>query len=137
MSEPTTQSKKLQWKWIGISIVLYALFYLLPLMLAILWSNAIASIWVFAGVIVVGAVAGYWSEDVTIWEPAIAGAGLMLLFLIAMVVFIPRQIDILNATIGMTIVMASVFLLSLLGAWLGERAQKLWKSKPSESAQKQ
>ena len=137
MSEPTTQSKKLQWKWIGISIVLYALFYLLPLMLAILWSNAIASIWVFAGVIVVGAVAGYWSEGVTIWEPAIAGAGLMLLFLIAMVVFIPRQIDILNATIGMTIVMAGVFLLSLLGAWLGERAQKLWKSKPSESAQKQ
>lgn len=137
MSEPTTQSKKLQWKWIGISIVLYAVFYLLPLMLFTLGGGVIASIWVFAGIIVVAAVAGYWSEGVTIWEPAIAGAGLMLLFLIAMIAFIPRQISILNATIGMVIVAAMVFLLSLLGAWLGERAQKLWKSKPAEPAQQQ
>ena len=137
MPEPSTHSKKMQWKWIGISMVMYALFYLLPLIVFATVAQVIAFVWLFAGIITVAAVAGFMSKEVTIVEPAIAGAGLMLLFFIAMVVFIPRQIDILNATIGMAILMAMVFLLSLLGAWLGERAQKLWKSKSSESAQKQ
>ena len=137
MPESPTQSKKLQWRWIGISMVLYAVFYLLPLIIFAMKAEVLAFVWLFAGVIIIAAIAGYLSEGVTIVEPAIAGAGLMFLFFITMILLIPRQINMAGATIGMVIIMLGVFLLSLLGAWLGERAQKLWKSKPSESAEKQ
>jgi Na+/citrate or Na+/malate symporter len=137
MPELSTQSKKLQWKWVGISVLLYAVFYLLPLLILMRMDNPIGAAWLFAGIIVIAAIAGYLSEGVTIVEPAIASAGLILLFFIATVVFIPRQIDMIRAVIPMAFVMAGVFLLSVLGAWLGERAQKLWKTRPSESAQPQ
>jgi len=135
MSETGMQSKKLQWKWIGISVVLYAVFFLLPLMFSFLLRSSIVPIGVFAFVVAIGAVVAYLTDGVVRWEPAIAGAGLMLLFLIAMIVLIPRQISIPGATIGMTVIAGIVFLLSFLGAWLGQRGRKRWKSKPSESAQ--
>jgi Na+/citrate or Na+/malate symporter len=137
MPELSTQSKKLQWKWVGISVLLYAVFYLLPLLILMRMDNPIGAAWLFAGIIVIAAIAGYLSEGVTIVEPAIASAGLILLFFIATMVFIPRQVDMIRAVIPMAFVMAGVFLLSVLGAWLGERAQKLWRTKPSESAQPQ
>jgi Na+/citrate or Na+/malate symporter len=137
MPELSTQSKKLQWKWVGISVLLYAVFYLLPLLILMRMDNPIGAAWLFAGIIVIAAIAGYLSEGVTIVEPAIASAGLILLFFIATMVFIPRQVDMIRAVIPMAFVMAGVFLLSVLGAWLGERAQKLWKTRPSESAQPQ
>jgi len=129
MSDPSTQSKKLQWKWIGISLVLYAVFYLLPLVILATKAEILSFVWLFAGVIVVGAVSGYFSEGVTILEPAIAGAGLIFLFFGTMILLLPRQINIGGVVLGTVILMISVFLLSLLGAWFGERAQKLWRSK--------
>jgi hypothetical protein len=137
MLEPSAQSRKVQWKWVGISMVLYATFYLLPLVIFSAKAEALAFIWLFAGIIVVASITGYLSEGVTIIEPAIAGAGLMFLFAISMMAFIPRQIDFIGVSIGMAIVMVVVFLLSLLGAWLGERAQKLWRKGPTEQAQGQ
>jgi len=137
MPESTVPTKKLQWKWIGISIVLYAVFYVLSLVFLANSGGVIAAIGVFAGIILVAAVAGFLSEGVTLWEPAIADAGLMLLFLVGMLVFIPRQIDVRGAVFGMTIVAIVVFLLSLLGAWFGERAKKLWRTKPPESVPKE
>ncbi len=135
MSEPSTPSGKLQWKWIGISLVLYAVFYLLPIIVSATRAEVFAFVWMFAGVIIVAAVTGCLSEGVTILEPAIAGAGLMFLFFITMMVLIPRQINITGAVIGMVILMVGVFALSLLGAWFGERAQQLWRSKPSEKTE--
>jgi hypothetical protein len=135
MPESPTQSKKLQWRWIGISMVLYAVFYLLPLIIFSMKAEMLAFIWLFAGIIIIAAIAGYLSEGVTLVEPAIAGAGLMFLFFLTMILLIPRQINIVNATIGMVILMLGVFLLSLVGAWLGERAQKLWRTTPPEHAE--
>jgi hypothetical protein len=135
MPDSPTQTRKLQWKWIGISMVLYALFYLLPLLIFAVKAEMFAFVWLFAGIIVISAIAGYLSEGVTIAEPAIAGAGLMLLFFVSMALAIPQQIDVMGLTIGGMVIMAVVFLLSLLGAWLGERAQKLWRSKPQEQAE--
>ena len=137
MTETSTPTKKLQWRWVGISMVLYALFYLLPLIIFAMSAEVLTSVWVFAGVIIISAVAGYLSEGITIVEPAIAGAGLMFLFFIAMIVVMPQHINVSIAAVGMAVVMVGIFLLSLLGAWLGERAQKLWASKPSEPAIKQ
>ena len=135
MPEPSTQSKKLQWKWVLISMVLYAVFYLLPLIVLANVAGVVAFVWLFAGVIIVAAVAGFLSKEVTILEPAIAGVGLVVLFCVGSIVFIPRQINIGGIALGMVILSVGIFLLSLLGSWFGERAQKLWKLKsPNETS---
>ena len=59
----------------------------------------------------------------------------MFLFFGTMALAIPRQVNMIGLTIGGLVIMAGVFLLSLLGAWLGERAQKLWRAKPHEHAE--
>jgi hypothetical protein len=139
MPESLTTSKKLQWKWVGITIVLYAVFYLFPLFLfgSIIASSKVTAIlfsgWIFAGIIIIAAVAGYISKGVTLWEPAIAGAGLIFFFFLGIMMFLPNRPRIFETIIPLLIVTAIVFLLSLLGAWLGERAQKLWKTKSPES----
>jgi len=137
MPEPSTHSKKLQWKWVLISMVLYAVFYLLPLLVLANVAGVLAFVWLFAGIIIIAGVVGYLSKEVTIVEPAIAGAGLMVLFLVGSIVFIPRQINMQAAIVATGITSVGVFLLSLLGSWLGERAQKLWRPKPAEVAPKQ
>jgi len=136
MAESSTQSKKLQWKWVGISLLMYVLFYLLPIVILgkvfginnqVLFSN-----WVFGGVTIVAAVAGYLSEGVTIWEPAIAGAGLGFLWVIFILLFV-RYYSISGDIVQLLTAMSILFLLSLLGAWFGDRAKKLWKTKTPES----
>jgi len=129
MTESLASSNKLQWKWVGIAIIMYAIFYLLPLFL--IRGVLLAGAWIFAGAIIISAVVGYLSKGITIWEPAIAGAGLFLLFFLGVIILLP--LPPFRAYIAMVITMAVVFLLSLLGAWMGERAQKLWKTKPPES----
>jgi hypothetical protein len=132
MPEQSTQSKKLQWKWIGISMVMYAVFYLLPLIVLANVAGVIAFMWLFAGVVIIAAVAGFLSKEVTILEPAIAGVGLVVLFGVGSMLFIPRQVNIGGMAMGMLILSVTVFLLSILGSWFGERAQKLWKSRSPE-----
>ncbi|MGD0038717.1 MAG: hypothetical protein ABSC53_15635 [Bacteroidota bacterium] len=131
MPESLTPSKKLQWKWVGITIIMYAVFYLMPLFFLTQKVEFLADAWIFSGIIIIAAVAAYLSKGVTIWEPAIAGAGLFLLFFLGMIIFF--RLPPFRAYIAMVITMAIVFLMSLLGAWLGERAQKLWKTKSPES----
>jgi hypothetical protein len=115
-------------------MVMYALFYLLPLIIPANAAGVLAFVWLFAGVIIVAAVAGFLSKDVTILEPAIAGVGLVVLFCVGSMLFIPRQINIGGLALGMVILSVGVFFLSILGSWFGERAQKLWKPKSAEEA---
>lgn len=133
MPEPLIPSNKLQWKWVGITLVLYAVFYLLPLLFLSRTSDFLTGVWVFAGVIIIAAIAGYLSEGVTIWEPAIAGAGLLFLFFLGMIILFPPKGRIFQAIIPIIFTLVSIFLLSLFGAWLGERAQILWKKKSPET----
>ena len=135
MTELLIPSGKLQWKWVGITFVFYVLFYLLPLIVATeVFPNLliIPGIWIFGGIVIVAGVAGYLSEGVTIWEPAIAAAGLVVLLLgyTALYVF-PDAFRgaFVRGVVFILIPAAIVFVLSLTGAWLGERVQKLWKDK--------
>jgi peptidoglycan/LPS O-acetylase OafA/YrhL len=137
MAEPSRQTRTWQWNWVAISLVFYLLFYLLPLYLASMvfpHNLTIPGVWMFAGVIIIAAFSGYLSKGVTIWEPAIAGAGLVLLFIAYHVLFVFRNMPtdaILGALIWPTVI---VFGLSILGAWLGERAQRLFKSQSTQSS---
>ncbi len=135
MADLLTPSGKLQWKWVGITFVFYLLFYLLPLVLAIEFlPNAliIPGVWIFGGIIIVAAVAGYVSEGVTIWEPAIAAGGLTILLLGYTAIFVfPMAFRgaFLRGILFVILPSLIVFILSLTGAWMGERAQRVWKSK--------
>lgn len=139
MADLLIPSGKLQWKWIGITFVFYVLFYLLPLiifseLLPNLWI--IPGIWVFGGILVVAGIAGYLSEGVTIWEPAIAAAGLVVLLLSYTAVFVfPAAFRgaFFRGVVFIIIPATIVFVLSLTGAWLGERAQRLWKDKSPDA----
>lgn len=136
MSEPSTHSRKLQWKWVGISIVMYAVLYLLPLLL-FMDMGMVGFIWLFAGIIIVAGLAGYLSKEVTIVEPAIAGGGLMAMFFAGLIVFTPRQINMNAFWVYSAVTVLGVFLLSLLGSWLGERAQKLFRTQPPQQGEEQ
>lgn len=146
MAESSPQSKKLQWDWVGITFVIYMICYLLPI-LAVggVFGNFVVSYkagmfigaWSFGGAVILPAIAGYISKGITILEPAIAGVGLVALWFLAYRVFIARYsaASVSEDIPSLIAIMAIIFALSLLGAWLGERAQKLWRTKPPVNGQ--
>ncbi len=144
MAVSQEQSKKLQWKWVGITFLLYVVFYLLPIWVAAPGAidNNVGKLaamfiggWSFGGVIIIAAISGYLSKGVTILGAAIVGAGAVALWFIAFRIFLapPMRFSVGANIVPIVIAMIVVFLLSLVGAWLGERAQKLWKAKAPES----
>ena len=143
MAELSTGSKKLDWNWVGVTFVLYVIFYLLPILLVggvfgnfIITTKAglFIGAWSFGAALILSAIVGFLSKGVTILEPAIGGVILVILWFLAYRVFIARYSE---ARVFVDIpylvgIMISIFLLSLLGAWYGEKAQSLWRPKSSE-----
>ena len=141
MDEQSTSSNKLQWKWVAITFALYLVFYLLPIAaVAYLTRGTVSSIgslfigaWMFGGLILVAAVAAYISTGITLFEPAIASGTMVVLWVIIFSLFVPyARFDVMRDALPALAIVCLVFILSLLGAWLGERAQKLWKTPDEE-----
>jgi hypothetical protein len=137
MDEQSSSSNRLQWKWVVITFVLYLVFYLLPIVaVAYLTRNTTSSIgnlfigtWMFGGLIIVAGVAAYVSTGITIFEPAIASATMVILWVIIFSLFVPyARFDVTRDALTGLGIICVVFFLSLVGAWLGERAQKLWRT---------
>ena len=138
MGDQPIASDKFQWKWVGITFILYLLFYLLPIIIVggtlsggVMSKGAEVFVggWSFVGVIIIAAVAGFLSEGVTIWEPAIAGMSAVVLWAVVLLVMFAHSgsrvsSEFIPYLFGMTLV---VFLLSLFGAMTGERIQELRK----------
>jgi len=147
MTEPTAPEKKFQWRWVWIPLLMYVVFYFLPLALVpgglltrTIVTKASATfigIWMFAGVFIIAGVAGFISKGVTIKEPAVAAFCLVVLWgaVVLLRSYIPgggRQVAILSVGVLVSAILAG--LLALGGAWFGERAQKLWKKQtPTEA----
>lgn len=125
MPDRPRMTYRFRWKWVWITLGMFALLYILPLAIAAAVPGEmglrIIGGWIFAGVLVVSALAGYFSKDVTIWEPAIAGGFVTLLSYAAMeIVNVLRGFP-LRLEIGqLAVLLVAVFGLSLLGAGLGE-----------------
>ena len=141
MDEQSSGSSKLQWRWVAITFVLYLVLYLLPIAaVAYLTRGTTSSIgalfigtWMFGGLIVVAGVAAYISTGITIFEPAIASATMIILWVIIFSLFVPyARFDISRDAFPALGIICVVFALSLVGAWLGERAQKLWRRTTKE-----
>jgi hypothetical protein len=143
MTESTSRFKELQWNWVGITFALYLVCYLLPILVVggvfgnfVVTSKAgiFIGAWSFGGAVILPAIAGYISKGVTILEPAIGGVGLVAIWYIAFRLFLARYVSsgISEDLPYLATIMVAIFLLSLLGAWFGERAQKLWRTKTPE-----
>ncbi len=142
MSEPTSQSPKLQWKWVGISFASYILFYILPICIvggfirprAISHAESIfLGIWTTGGILVIAAIAAYVSEGNTLWEPVLAGVGLVLSVFAALLIFVWPKWFLPHAIKPVIATMAVVFILSLIGAGIGELAQIVFRRKNPDS----
>lgn len=137
---PEQEGKKFQWKWVWITVGMFAVFYVLPVVVfssfRLSFSDKIIGGWSFGGIVVIAAVSAMLSKGVTIWEPAIGG-GLMALGWYGVINLItmsdghPLRLEIGEAIVATV----AVFGLSLLGAGLGEGIQNVWKKegKPEES----
>ena len=139
--EKTSISKvSLQWKWVIITFFMYVILYPIPLFvahyaLAEKTVEVFVGMWFFAGIIIIAALAGYLSEGVTLWEPAIAGAAFIALSTItASILTRKTAIPFVQSFLQIVFTVFFFFLLSLLGAWLGERAQRLWKKEQTIGA---
>jgi hypothetical protein len=140
MSEPPSTQNHFQWKWVGISLLMYIVFYFLPLTLVPggMFSGTVVTkasatfigVWSFAGMIIISAAAGYISKGVTIKEPAVAAIGLVVLSLIAVQIKFNAAIQVtVQGLVGLIIALVVVACLSLAGAWFGEILQKVLQSK--------
>jgi len=141
VTEQSTHTRKFQWKWVGISMASYLLFYMLPVAIVVhsyspgdpsVIVRTVLAVWSFAGIFIIAAIVGYISEGVTLWEPACSAASMIVVVGVYFDVHIlssglyvkVRMSGLLRETLVIVIVFV---LLSLLGAWFGERAQKLWR----------
>ena len=135
--------KKFQWKWVWISLLMYVVFYFFPLTLVpggmlsgtvVTKASAVfIGVWSFAGMMIISAVAGYFSTGVTIREPAAAAVGLVILSFVAVQIKFNAAMQFTTLSIlGLIIALAVVAGLSLAGAWFGEILQKVLQSKGPE-----
>lgn len=144
MSELPSTPSKFQWKWVGISLLMYIVFYFLPLSLVpggflsgtvVTKASAIfIGIWSFAGMFIIAAVAGFISKGITIREPAVAALGLVILWIVAIQIMFNIAVHFTaQSVLGLLLALAIAVILALGGAWFGERLQKVLTSKAPDA----
>ena len=128
MPDESTSSGGLQWKWVWITLGMFIVFYIVPILGAAIIRGELGGKliggWSFGGILVITAITGYLSRGVTIWEPAVAGGMLTILWylgfqLVATMKGIPIKLDLGQVLL----IMIAIFGLSLVGAGLGEGIQ--------------
>ena len=132
MNEPS--AGKFHWKWVWLSLLMYIVFYSLPIALTpggVLNDSSITktssyfmTIWGIGGMILISAVAGFISKGGIIKEQTVAAIGLMILWFIV----IPPRFDspfrFSTAIVLVMLIGIAIPLLALGGAWLGELIQR-------------
>lgn len=92
MAESLLSFKKLEWKWVWITLGLYIVFYFLPMYLigtvvrpyiSQSLDNSLLAIWFLGGIFLVSGFASFKSKGVTVWEPVISSVGAVILMILA------------------------------------------------------
>jgi len=134
MADSLLSFKKLQWKWVWITLGLYVVFYFLPMYIigSILrpvisprLDNSLLAIWFLGGIFLVSAYASFKSKGVTVWEPVLSSMGAVILLFLAR--YAERLIagkDFSFRFYNFTLVLGVFFAFSLVGAVCGELMQQ-------------
>jgi hypothetical protein len=125
-----------QWNWVLLSMLVYLIFYFIPLMsvpggligggVANEISIYIIGIWGIAGVFIISAIMAYFSPGVTVWEAVVSAIGVVLLMV--GVLSLETNHLILESTDDMLSfggALLVIFAMSYMGAWWGERYQNI------------
>ncbi|HTY36743.1 MAG TPA: hypothetical protein VMH23_06515 [Bacteroidota bacterium] len=131
MPDARRSSKSVQWKWLGISFVIYFAFYLIPIIGArsvIGGRTAVIAIgiWALAGVVILAVIISFFSKGASLWELPIASAAIILGFTLSFYTFHSWSqtrpwsmfVDVGTSTVV-------TFLLSLCGMWIGTKLRRL------------
>jgi hypothetical protein len=117
-------SKKFLWKWVIVGVIIgFALNVLIVFLLSTLflvYLLKLAFVGFILSFVVTGFVVGFKSPGVTLKEPAVAG----LLAVILDWIFLDFIIDLRVPTMYLVMGLIMGFLISLFGAWLGEKYQQ-------------
>ena len=134
MAESLLSFKKLEWKWVWITLGLYVVLYFLPIYLigSVLRphisqqiDNSLLAIWFLAGIFVVSAAASYKSKGITVWEPVISSVGAVVLMILVRT--IERSLSgqfLAFQFYNYSLVLGVFFAFSLVGAVCGELMQQ-------------
>jgi hypothetical protein len=146
MDTSESTPSKIQWKYFRTSLMMYVLFYLLPIFLLFLatritapskFIQIICVFWVIGGIPVIAATAAYRSKGIAFWEPVLAAiTTLSLAMLVIMIInFVIYGNVGWNYQIVRDIISPIVmfFLLSLFGAWIGGQFHKVSQKDKLES----
>ncbi len=134
VKQPSREGGKFDWNWFAISFAMYLIFYIAPLSLSVgitdytSWIHGFFSTWLFAGVILIATVSAYLSKGVTIWEPALAALGMMVVYTIGVygvriAMYGDRDYLVRYSVMDAFWPVIVVFGLAVFGAWLGEKIQ--------------
>lgn len=121
---PYSKIFKLDWRWIGLGFCFFVCFHLLPSHLIYLmrvFSPAITilySVWIFAGMALIGFLIGYKSRGVTIWEATIASAVYSILLLAAI-----HEVWHGGVALRTSYWIIAIIAIATLSAWFGEYVQ--------------
>ena len=134
MADSLLSFKKLEWKWVWITLGLYLAFYFLPIYLigsvlrphiSVLLDNSLLAIWFLGGIFLVSAYASFKSKGVTVWEPVISSLGAVILMIVVSSVerLITGQVFSFQYY-NYSLVLGIFFAFSLVGAVCGELLQQ-------------
>ncbi len=130
MNELQSISRKItiDWRWVGVGYCFFVVLHLLPTLLFNIFFglrysglNVIPVLyWIYFGLFYVGFYIGYRSRDFTVIESGLAGTayGLTLVYVLPNVMLIP-----LKVWEGKIFLIASLFVIATISAWLGEIVQ--------------
>ncbi len=134
--EPEEQSSGFQWTWVLLSLIVYMIFYFLPLMVVPggMLAGGVATdvtlyvtgIWGTAGVFIISAILAYFSPGITVWEAVVSAVGVVLLMAIVVSLETNRLIvATIDDALGFGIMLVVVFGMAYMGGWWGEKMQNI------------
>lgn len=144
MQASLTQSRKLEWRWIGIMFQLLLVLHLLPfvmlrrvfLSMAINGSELLfTGVLLTVGIIVLTAVSGFVAKESILCESLVASCTISVLSLVGYSLMIKPAHLIISwpVVISQTpppwwVMLLIVPVLSLVGTWFGERIKSVWRT---------
>jgi hypothetical protein len=125
-----TLFRRINWQWVGVGYCFFVVFHLLPSYYLIRFSlnfemaSSAKTLWLFAGLAVIGFLIGFRSRGFTVFEPAISAILYDATLIMAFQEFWGRWF-MGRHTYGMVFVWAAAtFIIAGGSAWVGELVQR-------------